>query len=299
MRIAILANQRSWYAKDLRRVIADAGHEPLLLDFRSLVAEVGSGEVGVWALDYELNRFSLGEVDAVIVRTMPPGSLEQVVFRMNVLGQLAEAGISVVNSPRSIECAVDKYLTTARLAAAGVPVPKTATCETVEQGMECFERLGRDVVLKPVFGAEGRGIVRLTDEETAFRVFKSLRMTDAVFYVQAFVPHAGFDVRLMVLDGKVVASMKRVNELDFRTNVNQRGRAEVYEATDAERDLACRAAAATGTRIAGIDIIRDADGLPFVLEVNAVPGWKALGSVTKVDVASLLIRSIEEERKQR
>ena len=81
--------------------------------------------------------------------------------------------------------------------------------------------------------------------------------------------------------------------------MNQRGRAEVYEATDAERDLACRAAAATGTRIAGIDIIRDADGLPFVLEVNAVPGWKALGSVTKVDVASLLIRSIEEERKQR
>lgn len=293
MRIAILANERSWYGRDLTRAIADAGHNPVVVDFRSLHTQTRGTGASFTARGYDGVQTLLGDMDAVIVRTMPPGSLEQVVFRMDVLAQLAATGVQVVNSPRSIECAVDKYLTTAKLASAGIPVPETATCETLEQSMESFEAMGRDVVLKPLFGAEGRGIVRLTDVETAFRVFKSLRMTDSVLYLQRFVAHAGFDVRLLVLDDKVCATMKRVNRLDFRTNVNQRGRAELYEPTEEECELACRSAKAVGARISGIDIIRDQDGQPFVLEVNAVPGWKALASVTGIDVAERLVQSIE------
>lgn len=299
MKIAILANKSSWYARDLRRAIADARHEPLLPDFRSLHSEVNAHGVVVTAQDYDGNAVYLSDVDAVIVRTMPPGSLEQVVFRMDVLGQLANAGKLVVNSPRAIECAVDKYLTTAKLAACGLPVPRTIACETIEQSMDAFDSLGGDAVLKPLFGAEGRGIVRLSDAETAFRVFKSLRMTNAVFYLQQFVDHAGFDVRVLVLDGKPVASMKRSSELDFRTNINQRGRAEKYEASEEEVRLAVKAAAATGTRLAGVDILRDRDNNAMVLEVNAVPGWKALARVTGVDVAAKLIESIEHEGKTR
>ena len=296
MKIAILANKNSWYARDLSRAIADARHEAIVLDFRSLQSEVTSHGVAVTAFDYESNRVSLDNVDAVIVRTMPPGSLEQVVFRMDVLGRLADADKVVVNSPRSIECAVDKYLTTAKLAANGLPVPRTIACETVEQSLEAFETLGNDAVLKPLFGAEGRGIVRLSDSETAFRVFKSLRMTDAVFYLQEFVQHAGFDVRVLVLDGEPIASMRRSSELDFRTNVNQRGRAESHQANAEDVELAVRSAAATGTRLAGVDILRDQHNRAMVLEVNAVPGWKALARVTSVDVAARLIQSIERER---
>ena len=149
MKIAILANKNSWYARDLSRAIADARHEAIVLDFRSLQSEVTSHGVAVTAFDYESNRVSLDNVDAVIVRTMPPGSLEQVVFRMDVLGRLADADKVVVNSPRSIECAVYKYLTTAKLAANGLPVPRTIACETVEQSLEAFETLGNDAVLKP------------------------------------------------------------------------------------------------------------------------------------------------------
>jgi ribosomal protein S6--L-glutamate ligase len=299
VRIAILANQNSWYARDLQRAIVDAGHVPSLLDFRTLSAEV-SGPIGsVVALDYGGEPVELNSVNALIVRTMPPGSLEQVVFRMDVLGRLMEQGCIVVNSPKSIECAVDKFLTTARLAAAELPVPPTVCCETVEQGMAAFESLGRDVVLKPLFGAEGRGIVRLTDEDTAFRVFKSLRMTGAALYLQQFVEHDGFDTRLLVLDDTVVASMRRFSNLDFRTNVSQQGRAEAYDPTAEEVELARRAASAVGTRIAGVDILQDKSGAQFVLEVNAVPGWKALARVTNVDVAALLVSSIEQEYESR
>ncbi len=298
MRIAILANQNSWYAHDIHRAIASAGHDTLLVDFRTLVANIDQGQ-RFSGCDHGGDAVRLDDVDALIVRTMPPGSLEQVVFRMDALGQLANDGVILVNHPRAIECAVDKYLTTAKLKAAGVAVPRTACCETVEHAMTAFASLGRDVVLKPLFGAEGRGIVRLVDDETAFRVFKSIRMTGAIIYLQEFVHHEGFDTRLLVLDGEVVASMRRSSELDFRTNVSQQGRAEACHPDTEEIALAKRAAAAVGTRIAGVDILRDKTGRRFVLEVNAVPGWKALQRVTNVDVATLLIKSIEQEFQNR
>ena len=298
MRIAILANSGSWYAEDLSRAIRGAGHESIVLDFRTLYADVGATSI-FDACEHNGVTHRLCGIDAVIVRTMPAGSLEQVVFRMDVLARIAEQGVVVVNEPRAIECAVDKYLTTAKLAAAGLPIPRTVCCETVTQAMTAFDSLHQDVVLKPLFGAEGRGIVRLTDTDTAFRVFKSIHMTGAVIYLQQFVQHEGFDTRVLVLGGEVVASMRRTNELDFRTNVSQQGRAERYAPNESEIQLATSAACAIGTHIAGVDILCDQAGRRFVLEVNAVPGWKALRRVTDVDVAAVLVKSIEQEVRNR
>ena len=130
---------------------------------------------------------ALDALDAVLVRTMPPGSLEQVIARMDLLAGLQASGIRVVNPPRALECAVDKYLTTQRLAEHGIPVPDTIVCEGAEAALQAFEQLGRDVVVKPLFGAEGRGIVRVTDLEIAQRVFRALERISAVLYVQRFV----------------------------------------------------------------------------------------------------------------
>ena len=110
----------------------------------------------------------------LLVRTMPPGSLEQVVFRMDLLGRLEAAGQRVVNPAKAIEAAVDKYLTTARLQAAGLKVPRTYVCQTVDDGSAAFAALGGDVVIKPLFGAEGRGIARLCDEAVAQHAFSLL-----------------------------------------------------------------------------------------------------------------------------
>ena len=105
----------------------------------------------------------------MIVRTMPPGSLEQVVFRMDCLGRYEAAGGVVINPARAIEAAVDKFLTSAKLQAAGLITPRTIVCQTADDALAAFEQLGGNVVLKPVFGSEGRGITRLNDEALAVR----------------------------------------------------------------------------------------------------------------------------------
>ena len=140
----------------------------------------------------------------MIVRTMPPGSLEQVVYRMDALWRLEAAGVTVLNPPKAVECAVDKYLALVRLEAAGLTVPPTIVCENAEAALEAFDRLGGDVVVKPIFGSEGRGIVRVSDPDLALRTFRTLERIESVLYVQRFIENEGFDVRVLVLDGHVL-----------------------------------------------------------------------------------------------
>ena len=294
MHIVILCNPESWYRRDLERAAFADGHRVTALPFEGLSAHVQTGRSTVWGSETELSS-----ADAVIVRTMPPGSLEQVVFRMNVLTRLEAAGVQVCNPPRAIECAVDKYLTTARLVDAGLPVPETIVCENSEAALTAFVQLGGDVVVKPVFGAEGRGILRISDPDLALRTFRTLERIDALLYLQRFVQHEGFDLRVMVLDGRVLAAMRRRSPHDFRTNVSRQAQAEPVDITDQERDWALRASNAVGTRIAGVDILYDRSGAGYVIEVNGVPGWRALARVTACDVAGELIQSLQRAGKTR
>ncbi|MFM7163288.1 MAG: RimK family alpha-L-glutamate ligase [Planctomycetaceae bacterium] len=290
MRIAVLSNPDSWYRRDLERAATARGHSVMGLPFSQLAAQVGcGGGEGQASQATPLNAF-----DAVVVRTMPPGSLEQVIFRMNALARLERSGVQVLNSARSIECAVDKYLTTALLREAGLPVPPTRVCETAEQALEALADLGGDVVVKPLFGSEGRGILRVNDPDLGLRVFRTLERLNCVLYLQRFIPHAGFDVRVLVLDGAVVAAMKRSNPDDFRTNVSRSGVGSRLDPSPEQREWAVRAAAAVGTRLAGIDLLYGPGGEGYVIEVNGVPGWQALQRVTQVDVAALVIQSLEQ-----
>lgn len=291
MHIAILSHPKSWYRRDLTRAASARGHRVTALPFERLSACVQTGRSSVWGETTELST-----VDAVIVRTMPPGSLEQVVFRMNLLAQLEARGVQVLNSAKAIECAVDKYFTTARLTAAKLPVPETIVCENAEAALAAFEQLGGDVVVKPLFGAEGRGILRVSDPDLALRTFRTLERLQAVLYLQRFVAHEGFDTRVMVLDGRVLAGMRRRNPHDFRTNVSRQAKAEPVTLSDCEQEWAVRAAAAVGARLAGVDLLNDRAGNGYVIEVNGVPGWQALARVTGCDVALEVIQSIEQYR---
>jgi ribosomal protein S6--L-glutamate ligase len=227
---------------------------------------------------------------------MPAGSLEQVVFRMDLLHEAAARGMQVLNPPRAVEVCVDKYLTTARLARAGIATPPTAVCQQSADAMTAFTDLGGDAVLKPLFGSEGRGMVRITDEETAWRTFRVLEQTGQVIYLQQFVKHPGWDLRAFVIGGKVVAAMKRTAANDWRTNVAQGGTAENVALSNTEVSLALKAAEAVGCTVAGVDLLPGPNGELFVIEVNAVPGWKALASACGVDVAKEVVRFLVESR---
>ena len=330
MKIGILASESSWYYRDIARAALLQGHSCERLDFARMVARTPSAAAARitvptesiaqlqrslpqpgWPESTEQVRSSHprspvadqgapvptpnGEpMDVILVRTMPPGSLEQVVFRMDLLARLEANGTKVVNSPKSLECAVDKFLTTDRLHAAGLPVPDTIVCEHEEDAMSAFFALGEDVVVKPLFGSEGRGIVRVSDPDLAHRTFRTLMRLDSVLYLQRFINHGGFDVRILVLGNQVLGGMKRRSPGDFRTNVARAAIAEPHSPTPTEMEFALKAAAITGALIAGLDLLYDEAGRCYVIEVNAVPGWQAFGRVTGIDVAMNLIQALEK-----
>lgn len=291
VKIAVLGNAESWYVRQLQTAASRRGHACERIDFRQLSAAVCEPQTVVHAGEFPVQSF-----DAVIVRTMPPGSLEQVVYRMDVLQRLEAQGTLVLNSPKAIEAAVDKFLTTSRLAASGLPTPRTVVCESEEDALRAFTFLGGDVVVKPLFGAEGRGILRVSDPDLAQRVFRTLERTQAVLYVQEFVPHAGADLRVMVLNGQVLGAMQRRNDHDFRTNVARQGIAQAHEPSLQEQEFAIRAAAVVGACFAGVDLMYDPEGRCLVIEVNGVPGWQALTRVTHIPVADRLIEYLESRR---
>ena len=293
LRLGVLGNSGSWYVTDLQRVAQSRGHVCERLEFPHLIGAAGGTLIPV-----RHGAEDLFQYDAVIVRTMPPGSLEQVVFRMDLLHQLVEGGRLVLNSPRSLECAVDKYLTTARLARCGLPVPETIVCEGFEEALAAFHTLGGDVVVKPLFGSEGRGIVRVSDPDLAHRVFRTLERIDSILYLQRFVRHPGYDIRILILGGRVLGCMKRISTTDFRTNVSRDAHTEVHVPTSQELDCALQAANCTGASFAGVDLLYDERGQLFVIEVNAVPGWRAFARTTGIDVAEHVIKWIEEHHVQ-
>ncbi|MGL6096168.1 MAG: ATP-grasp domain-containing protein [Fimbriiglobus sp.] len=283
MRFALVSGGTGWHVQDLVRAAGELGHAADILDFRRLAA-AAPGEV--------FDPFA--GFDAVIVRTMPAGSLEQIVFRMDLLHAAAANGLPVLNPPRAVEVCVDKFLTNARLVRAGLPVPETVCCQRADDAQTAFAALGGDVVVKPLFGAEGRGMVRVSDPELAWRTFRAIEQTGGVLYLQRFVRHPGWDLRAFVLGGRVLAAMRRVSGGDWRTNVAQGGRAEPVDLAPAERELALKAASAVGAAVCGVDLLPGPGGEMFVIEVNAVPGWRALAAACGRDVAREVVRFAAE-----
>jgi ribosomal protein S6--L-glutamate ligase len=279
MHLLLVAGGSGWHVSDLARAAHAHGHSTEVVDFRTL----SSAHLTAWT--------NAPERPVVIVRAMPPGSLEQVVFRMDWLHRAQAAGVRVLNTPAALETCIDKYLTTAKLAAAGLPVPPTWVGQRAEEALTAFAELGGDVVVKPLFGSEGRGMVRLSDPDLAWRTLRTLERTQCVLYLQQFVAHPGYDVRVFVLGGRVLAAMRRYAPAPhWRTNVAQGGRGQAVVPTAAEIDLALRAAAVVGAEMAGVDLLPGPDGRLVVLEVNAVPGWRALAPVVGRDVAADLVR---------
>jgi RimK family alpha-L-glutamate ligase len=279
VRIAILSGGTGWHVQDLHRAAAGQGHAAAAVDFRGLFATHTGSD-------------SLADFDAVIVRTMPAGSLEQIVFRMDVLQQAVSRGQVVLNPPKAVETCVDKFLTDHRLRTAGLPVPVSTVCQRWQDALPAFESLGGDVVVKPLFGSEGRGMVRVTDRELAWRTFHAIEQTGGVIYLQRFVRHPGWDVRAFVLNGRVLGAMRRTANDDWRTNVAQGGSAVRCELTTEQVGLALAATEAVGAVIAGVDLLCDERGEWYVIEVNAVPGWRALSAACGVDVAAAVVRHL-------
>jgi RimK family alpha-L-glutamate ligase len=252
-----------------------------------LTSAVEDGGATVRSRDVELSA-----CDAVIVRGIPRGSLEHVVFRLDALHVLAAAGVRVVNGPGAIERTVDKFLASVLLARAGLPTPRTIACERREDAVAAFEALGSDVIVKPLFGSMGLGMARVEHPDVAHRVFGALEIERAAYYLQEALPHEGRDLRAFVVGDRVIAAMERIGD-DWRANVARGAEARAARLEAGQEELCLRAAAAVGADYAGVDLLPVADGREYVIEVNGIPGWHGLEAATGVDVAAALVERVE------
>lgn len=271
-------NENAWCSSRLREAFLKKNVNPVCFSFSGLVANVADKPYFA-----RRNIDLLGELSAIVVRPIGRGSLDEIIFQMDLLHRISRTGLTVINYPKAIESGVDKYYTLALLEEAGVPVPRTAVTESVVEAIGSFKRLGGDCVVKPVFGSRGIGAARISDADVAERVFRTLRFYRHVIYIQEFIPHGTRDIRAFVVGDRVIATMFRTSS-SWKTNVSRGARPMHMEATEDVDNLALKAAGAVGCEIAGVDIMESDRGL-LVNEVNSQPGWRGLQSTSKIDIA--------------
>lgn len=279
MKVGILTrNQDAWCSSRLLRAFRTKGADPIAISFSDLAARICMNpQISIKELDL------IRDLRALLVRPIGRGSLDEVIFQMDMLHKLWRTGLPVINQPSAIEKAVDKYYALTVLNEKEIPVPRTVITESISEALRAFRAFGGEAVVKPVFGSRGIGAARISNADVAERVFRTLRFYRHVIYVQEFVPHGKRDIRMFVIGGRVVAAMYRVSE-SWKTNVSQGGMPVKANLITETEHLALESASAIGCEIAGVDIMEGDAGL-LVNEVNSQPGWKGLQSTTKVDIA--------------
>ena len=286
MKVGILTrNEESWCSAQLNASLVKHDVTPFCFDFPSLAARVRlRPEVSADGTDL------LRDLKAIIVRPIGRGSLDEIIFRMDLLHRLERLGMYVLNPPAAIERSVDKYYALTLLEEAGLPVPRTIVTESSRGALEAFHELEGDVVVKPVFGSRGIGSTRVSDHDVAERIFRALDFNHQVLYLQEFVPHGNHDVRIFVLGGRVLASMRRVAD-SWKTNVSLGARPVPYDPPGSIKRLAIGAAETIGCEVAGVDILETDNG-PLIVELNSQPGWKGLQTVTEVNIADEIVNYV-------
>lgn len=280
--IALFIDRFEWHAREMLRAFNRLGARcvPMRLSACSFDTRRPSG--------LAVPGFGARLPDFALVRAIGLGSFEAITLRLGLLHAMIEQGVPVTNSARAIECCVDKAATSFFLYKQGIPTPPTFALQSPRATRALVRRecLDGPLVLKPLFGAQGRGLKLIRHESD----LPDIETMAGVYYLQRFVGHEqnGYsDIRVLVSQGRVVAAMTRRAE-HWITNIKLGARPEPVSLDAEMADLALRAAAAVGADFAGVDLLRAADGRLLVIEVNSMPGWQGLQSVTDFSIAEAL-----------
>jgi tetrahydromethanopterin:alpha-L-glutamate ligase len=284
-RSIVFIDRPDWHARQLTQAFAKAGVEPVFVSLRKCGFDGAAGGCRL-RLPFFENRLPLG----AFVRSIAAGSFEQVTLRLGVLHTLRELGVLVYNDARTIERCVDKSMTSFLLHNSGIPTLPTWTLESFEAARAVARSeasSSRPLVLKPLFGSQGRGLT-LVDSEAALPPPEAV---GGVYYLQHYVTERRSrwrDWRVFVIDGRAVAAMVRQG-VTWKTNASQGAVCEAVEPDGQMSALAVAAAQCVGAGFAGVDLIRDEAGRLWVLEVNSNPAWSALQRVTHSRIAEELV----------
>jgi len=291
LKIGIMTkDQNGWCSTQLCKAIHKQNIIPICFDHNSVIGRID------YTPEASANKINIiKNLDAMITRPIGRGSIEEILFRMDLLHKLERLGLLVINPPLAIERAVNKYCSLTLFQENGLPVPRTAVTENPYKALKCFHELGGDVVVKPLFGSRGIGATRITNPDIALRVFLTISFYHGVLYLQEFIPHGGSDIRAFVIGDRVVAAMRRMST-NWKTNVSMGAEPVSLDISEELEILAVKAAKVIGCKVTGVDIIEGPEG-PLVIELNSQPGWKGLQSVTKINIANEIISYILSELK--
>ncbi|MBV2089518.1 MAG: 30S ribosomal protein S6--L-glutamate ligase [Candidatus Thiodiazotropha sp. (ex Ctena orbiculata)] len=288
MKIAILSRNPKLYST--RRLVEageQRGHEVHIINTLRCYMNTTSTKPEV-----HYNGEALVGYDAVIPRI----GASVTFYGTAVLRQFEMMGVFPANESVAITRARDKLRSLQLLSRDGVGMPITGFANSPDDVQDLIKMVGgTPLVIKLLEGTQGIGVVLAETKKAAESVIEAFMGLKANILVQEFIKEAGgSDIRCFVVDGKVVAAMRRqAPEGEFRSNLHRGGSAELVKITPKERATAVRAAKVMGLNVAGVDVLRSERG-PLIMEVNSSPGLEGIEAATGKDVAGMIIEFLEK-----
>jgi ribosomal protein S6--L-glutamate ligase len=288
MKIAVLSTNGKLYSTQrLMEAGKERGHDMLLVNHKRCYMNITTHRPSI-----HYKGKPITGVDAIIPRIGASVSF----YGTAVVRQFEMMGVYSVNESVAISRSRDKLRALQLLSRRGIGLPVTGFANSPDDTQDLLQFVGgAPVVIKLLEGTQGVGVVLGETRKAAESLIEAFRGLNANFMVQEFIKEAGnTDIRCFVVGGKVVATMKRTGKAgDFRSNLHRGGSAEVVRITPEERSTAVRSAKIMGLNVAGVDLLRSNHG-PVVMEVNSSPGLEGIEKATEKDVASLIIKFIEQ-----
>ena len=289
MKIAILSRNKNLYST--KRIVEAAelrGHEVILLDHMKCVLVIEQGRPHIY-----FNGKEVKDINAVIPRIGASATF----YGSAVVRQFEMMKIFTAVESQALVRSRDKLRSLQILARAGIGIPKTAFASSPKD--KDLDNLiesvgGAPCVVKLLEGTQGIGVILAENQKAAKSVLEAFMKLKANMLVQEFIKEAGgADIRVFVVDGQIVGSMKRqAKEGEFRSNLHRGGSAQVIDLTPEERATAIKAVKKLGLGIAGVDLLQSSRG-PLVMEVNSSPGLEGIEGATGVDIAGKIIEYVE------
>ena len=292
LRIGLLASNPELYSnKRIMEAGEMRGHEMHFLNIKECYMKLDAKNPEI----HYRGGIILNKFDAIIPRIRP-----SITFYGCALTRQFEAlNVYCLNSSTAITQSRDKLFSLQLLLQSGVAIPTTGFANSPLDTNDLIKMVGGPpLIVKLLEGTQGKGVVLAETKKAAESVINAFKSLNANILVQEFIKEAdGKDLRLFVVDGKVVATIQReAMPGEFRANIHLGGTASVIKPTADEKRIAIRAAKAMDLRVAGVDIIRSAKG-PLLLEVNSSPGLEGIEGATNKDIAGEMILAIEKNFK--
>jgi len=289
MKLVMIARNPALYSH--RRIIEAArerGHEIDVINALQVHMKITSSQPTLVYDGKTLPRY-----DAVIPRI--GASITH--YGLAVLRQFEMQGVFPLNESVAIGRSRDKLRALQLLAREGIGLPVTAFAHGPRRAEDVIKDVGgTPCVIKLLEGTQGRGVILAETTASAKSIIEAFSAANTNILVQEYIKEAdGTDIRALVVDGEVVASMKRTcSSGEFRANLHRGGRASSIELTPAFERAALRASQTLGLQVAGVDLVQGSDG-PLVIDVNASPGLEGVEAASGVDVARAIVEHLERQ----